>query len=49
MNMKNVLSSLFALLFLTACENRAEAVDEEINVQKHEQFQKGEIATHSKE
>jgi len=49
MSIKNVVSSLFLLLLLTACENRAQPVEEEVDVQNQEQFQQGNIATHSEE
>ncbi|MGB5965239.1 MAG: hypothetical protein WBF77_08785 [Sulfurimonadaceae bacterium] len=47
--MKNVVSSLFVLLILSGCENRAEPVEEETQVAPQEQHEQGHIETHSTE
>ena len=50
MSMKNVVSSLFALLILSGCDNKAEPVDESMDIQpKQEQYKQGKIDTHSTE
>jgi len=47
MSMKNVVSSLFALLILSGCDNKAEPVDESMDTQpKQEQYKQGKIDTH---
>ena len=48
--MKNVISSLFILLILSGCDNKAEAVVEnEPQVEPQEQYEQGHIETHSTE
>lgn len=52
MNMKNVVASLFILFILTACDNKAEPVDESIDTQlqpQQEQYKQGNIDTHGTE
>ncbi len=50
MSMKNAVASLFVLLMLSACDNKAEPVDESINAQpQHEQYEQGKIDTHGSE
>ena len=50
MSMKNVVSSLFVLLLLSSCDNKAEPVDESMDTQlKQEQYKQGKIDTHSTE
>ena len=47
MNMKNVVSSLFILLILTACDNKAKPVDESLDAQpQQQQYEQGTIDTH---
>ena len=48
--MKSVVSSLFLLLALSGCDNKAEAVvEEETQVEPQEQYEQGHIETHSTE
>ena len=50
MSMKNVISSLFLLLLLSGCDNKAKAiVEEELEVAPQEQYEQGKIETHSTE
>lgn len=44
--MRNVVSSLFLLLMFSACENKAQPVEEEITPQQQEQHKQGKIDTH---
>ena len=48
--MKNVISSLFILLILSGCDNRAETIiEDEPQVEPQEQYEQGHIETHSTE
>lgn len=50
MTMKNVVSSLFFLLLLSGCENKAEPVlDDGTQSVPQEQHEQGKIETHSTE
>jgi len=51
MNMKNVVkSSLFIVLMLCGCDNKAEPVgDETLQPLPQEQYERGKIETHSTE
>ena len=60
MIMKNIVSSLFVLLLLSGCDNRAEPIEDETQVvpQEHmdekempplKQYERGRIETHSTE
>jgi len=46
-----MVSSLFILLMLSGCDNKAEAVveEEETQVEPQEQYEQGHIETHSTE
>ena len=47
MSMKNVVSSLFVLLVLSGCDNKAEPIDESMDIQpQQEQYKQGKIDTH---
>ena len=52
MNIKNTAASLFAILLLTGCEQKAEKIsDEQLQVpqQQQQQYKQGKIDTHGTE
>ena len=50
MSIKNVISSLFILLILSGCDNKAEQMDESMDTQtQQEQYKQGKIDTHGTE
>ena len=50
MSMQNIVSSLFVLLLLSGCDNKAEPIDESIDTKpQQEQYQQGNIDTHGTE
>ena len=50
MNMKNAAASLFTILLLTGCEQKAEKIsDEQLQTPQQQQYEQGKIDTHGKE
>ncbi len=47
--MKSLVSSFLIVLILSGCDNRAEPVEDETKVPPQQQYERGQIETHSTE
>lgn len=49
MIMKNIASSLLLLMLISGCENKAEPLEDDVQIAPQEQHEQGHIETHSTE